>query len=127
MTSVDYLGAVTSLQAFTRGVITSLAPYDAVLMPSLAQRPVPIGEYDTSAADGVREWGRTGQFTPFTALANMSGLPAISLPLSQGEDGLPTGVQLVGRPAGEAQLLALSAQVEAARPWADRRPELALA
>ena len=71
--------------------------------------------------------GSDGEFTPFTALANMSGLPAISLPLFHGEDGLPTGVQLVGRPAGEAQLLALSAQVEAARPWADRRPELALA
>jgi amidase len=55
----------------------------------------------------------------------MSGQPAISLPLAHGEDGLPTGVHLVGRPADEATLLSLSSQLEQARPWADRRPELA--
>ena len=57
----------------------------------------------------------------------MSGQPAISLPLFHGDDGLPLAVQLAGRPADEATLLSLGAQLEAARPWADRRPELAAA
>ncbi|HEY1450755.1 MAG TPA: hypothetical protein VGF47_07360, partial [Solirubrobacteraceae bacterium] len=55
---------------------------------------------------------------------NASGQPGISLPLYEGTDGLPLAVQLIGRPAGEAQLLALAAQLEAAAPWADRRPPL---
>ena len=57
----------------------------------------------------------------------MTGQPAISLPLFHGDDGLPLAIQLVGRPADEATLLSLGAQLEAARPWADRRPELAAA
>ena len=57
----------------------------------------------------------------------MSGQPAISLPLFHGDDGLPLAIQLVGRPADEATLLSLGAQLEAARPWVDRRPELAAA
>ena len=66
-------------------------------------------------------------FVPLTPIFNVTGQPAISLPLSVSPDGLPIGVQLVGPPAGEELLLSLSAQVEAARPWADRRPELAAA
>jgi amidase len=65
---------------------------------------------------------RSGLFTPFTPTFNASGQPGISVPLFHGEDGLPLGVQLVGRPAGEDTLLALASQMEAARPWADRRP-----
>ena len=60
--------------------------------------------------------------TPNTQLFNMTGQPAISLPLFDGEDGLPLAVQLAGRPAGEAELLALAAQLESARPWSGRRP-----
>jgi amidase len=64
---------------------------------------------------------RSGLFTPFTPIFNATGQPAISLPLYDGADGLPLGVQLVGRPAGEGQLLALAAQLEGAQPWAERR------
>ena len=63
-----------------------------------------------------------GRFTPFTAALNGTGQPAISLPVQIGGDGLPAGVQLIGRPAGEDLLLCLGAQIERARPWADRRP-----
>ncbi len=65
---------------------------------------------------------RSGLFTPFTPVFNASGQPGISLPLFEGEDGLPLGVQLVGAPAGEGALLALAAQLEEALPWAGRRP-----
>ena len=66
---------------------------------------------------------RSGEFTPFAAIANVSGQPAIALPFDEHE-GVPVAVQVFGRPAGEGELLALAAQVEAARPWAHRRPAL---
>jgi len=120
--SVMGLGMEIQLQALTRQLVEFLAPYDALLTPALAERPLPIGTLDTAAPDPMSTFTRSGLFTPFTPIFNASGQPGISLPLYQGEDGLPLGVQLVGRPAGEAALLALAAQVEVAAPWAGRRP-----
>jgi amidase len=119
------LGAAVQLQSFARQLTAFLEPYDALLTPALAERPLPLGTLDTAAADPMSTFTRSGLFTPFTPVFNASGQPGISLPLYQGEDGLPLGVQLVGRPAGEAALLALAAQLEEARPWAERRPTLA--
>ncbi|HEX6390136.1 MAG TPA: amidase family protein, partial [Solirubrobacteraceae bacterium] len=68
-------------------------------------------------------FARSGRFTPYTAISNVTGNPAISLPLYTRPDAdLPVGVQLIGQPAGEGALLALAAQLEAAHPWHDRRP-----
>jgi amidase len=64
---------------------------------------------------------------PFTPVWNVTGQPAISLPIHEGETGLPVGIQLVGAPAAEELLISLSAQLEEARQWADRRPELVAA
>ena len=75
----------------------------------------------------LADFARSGRFTPYTAIFNVTGQPAISVPLFHGDDGLPLSIQLAGRPADEATLLSLTAQLEAARPWADRRPELATA
>ncbi len=122
--SAEYVGAVTRLQGFARELIAFLAPYDALLTPALAERPVAIGEIDACSDDPMADFVRGGRFTPFTAVANVTGQPAVSLPFAQGEDGLPTGIQLLGRPAGEGPLLALGAQIEGARPWADRRPSM---
>jgi amidase len=124
LSSVDYLGAVTQLHGFARAFVQWLSQYDALLTPSLASLPVPIGTYDTGSSD-MNEWGRTGEFTPFSAVANITGLPAISLPFAQSEEGLPVGIHLMGRPAREDQLLALGAQLEAERDWATRRAPLA--
>ncbi len=122
--SVQGLGLEIQLQALTRRLVAFLAPYDALLTPALAERPLPIGTLDTAAPDPMATFTRSGLFTPFTPVFNASGQPGISLPLFHGEDGLPLAVQLVGRPAQESVLLALAAQLEAARPWAERRPEL---
>jgi amidase len=125
--SAHYLAAQTQLQALARGFIIGMSAYDAVLTPSLALRPRPIGELFGDNEDPAATFRRSAEFTPFTAIANATGQPAISLPFAHGDDGLPVGIHFFGRPADEATLLALGAQIEAARPWAGRRPELAAA
>jgi amidase len=119
---LDYMLARTRLTAASRSIVALWDEYDAVLTPSLAQRPVRIGEIDSCSDEPRDDFHRSGQFTPYTALYNVTGQPAISLPLYHGEDGLPLGVMLGGRPAGEGPLLSLAAQLESASPWADRRP-----
>jgi amidase len=119
---LDYLLARTRLTAASRPIVALWDRYDAVLTPALAERPVRIGEIDSCSDDPWEDFHRSGRFTPYTALYNVTGQPAISLPLFHGEDGLPLGVMLGGRPAGEGPLLSLAAQLEAASPWADRRP-----
>jgi amidase len=122
MTGTDYLEALVTLQAAARTMIGRLAGYDVIMLPALARRPVRIGEIDSCSENPMDDFVRSGLFTPFTALFNVSGQPAISLPLFEGEDGLPLAVQLAGPPAGEGLLLALAAQIEAAHQWAERRP-----
>jgi amidase len=119
------MAATVQLQAHSRRLVSFLEPYDALLTPALAERPLPLGTLDTAAPEPMSTFTRSGLFTPFTPIFNASGQPGISLPLFHGEDGLPLGVQLVGRPAGEATLLALASQLEAVHPWADRRAPLA--
>jgi amidase len=121
MSAVDGLTAKAMLQIFARSLIEWAEPYDALLTPALAEAPVLLDTVTPETDDPMGLFARSGVFTPFTAGANISGQPAISLPLYQRDDGLPLGVQLIGRPAGEGELLALSAQIEAANPWADRR------
>jgi amidase len=123
--AVRSMGAAVQLQSFARRLVSFLAPYDALLTPALAERPLPLGTLDTAAPEPLSTFSRSGLFTPFTPVFNASGQPGISLPLFEGEDGLPLGVQIVGRPAGEGALLALAAQLEEAWPWAQRRPAIA--
>jgi amidase len=118
--STDYLIAVGALQRAARRIVAWWADWDVVLTPALAQRPVEIGAIDSCGDEPWDEFRRSGEFTPYTALWNVTGQPAISVPLFQGDDGLPLGVQIVGPPLGEGMLLALAAQLEEARPWADR-------
>jgi amidase len=125
--ALDYLLARTQLSAISRGIIGLWETYDAVLTPALAERPLRIGEIDACSDDPWEDFRRSGLFTPYTAIFNVTGQPAISVPLFHGDDGLPTAVQIAGRPAAEDTLLSLATQLEAARPWAGRRPELAAA
>jgi amidase len=113
--------AAARMQAHARAVVTWAQPYDAILCPALAEAPVPIGTIDPLGPDPRATFRRSGAFTPFTAISNVTGSPAISLPLAEHPGGLPLGIQLIGRPAGEGALLALASQLEAARPWSGRR------
>ena len=126
VSGTEYVQAVAAMQAVSRGAIGALAPYDAVLTPTLADLPAPVGSLRNDA-DPAADFEAQKRFTPFTALWNVTGMPAVSLPLHHtapmpgAPHGLPVGVMLAGRPAGEGPLLALAAQVEAAAPWQDRR------
>lgn len=122
--TLEQQAAVVRLQAYARRLVAWLADYDALLTPALAERPLPLGTLDTAAENPMSTFSRSGLFTPFTPIFNATGQPAVSLPLYQGEDGLPLGVQIVGAPAGEERLLALAAQLERELPWAGRRPSI---
>ena len=125
--ALDYYLARTRLNAYARGIVALWDTYDVVMTPALAQRPVRIGEIDACSEEPWEDFRRSGRFTPYTAIFNVTGQPALSLPLFHGEDGLPAAVQLAGAPAEESTLLALGTQLEQARPWAGRRAALATA
>ena len=123
VSATEFTAALGAMQLASRTAIAATAAYDVVLTPTLAQLPAPLGWF-TDAGDPRAEFDRMIAWTPFTAPYNTSGQPAASVPLHWTADGLPVGVMLVGRPADEITLLQLSAQLEAARPWRDRHPEL---
>jgi len=121
MSALDTHLASAQLQIFARGLVSWMDQYDVVVAPALAEAPVALDDVHWQTDDPMGLFTRSGAFTPFTAVANVTGQPAIALPLGEHE-GLPVGVQLFGRPAREGDLLAVAAQLEAARPWAQRRP-----
>jgi amidase len=121
--SLSLLTAQARLEGVARSIVVSLAPYDLVLTPALARPPLPTGEVHGRGPDPWDHYQRSGHFTPYTAICNVTGLPAISLPLYE-EDGLPLAVQLIGRPAREDVILSVASQLEAALPWAERVPPL---
>ena len=121
--SVGYLGAVAQLQALARAIVAFFAEYDLLLTPGAGRAPA--GDRRAARATASSRWhdlARSGAFTPFTSLFNVTGQPAITVPIGFGEDNLPTSVQIVGKPLGEDTLLQVAAQIETARPWAHQRP-----
>lgn len=137
----DYVDAVQRRHEHTRRLTTFFESYDLLLTPTLATPPPRIGEFDLPVAlqraSDVLIKTRTASllrhtkivddlvdknlgWVPYTELANITGRPAISLPLHWTADGLPLGVQFVAPLAGESRLIRLAAQLEQAVPWADR-------
>ncbi len=122
--SIGYLGAVAQLQAVARGIVAFFADYDVLVTPALAERPLRIGELNGLGEKPMEDLARSGRFTPYGSIFNVTGQPAINVPVGFGPDGLPTGVQIVGKPLGEDNLLQVAAQIEAAHPWVHQRPEI---
>jgi amidase len=126
LTATDLLQAFRLSNTITRGVSAFFQTYDVLLTPTVAGPPPLLGMLDQNAPDlDPRGWlSRLFELIPFTPLFNMTGQPAISLPLVQAHAGLPIGIQLVARYGDEATLLRLAAQLEQALPWQRRRPSL---
>ncbi|MBV9206410.1 MAG: amidase [Actinobacteria bacterium] len=120
--AAELVFAQAYLQAVMRAALGALDDYDAVLTPTLALPPRPVGWFEE--VDPAGNFDRQKRFTPFAAVYNMSGQPAVNLPLHWNAGGLPIGVMLAGRMGDEATLISLSAQLEQACPWRDRHPPL---
>ncbi|HEX2049657.1 MAG TPA: amidase [Actinomycetota bacterium] len=120
--SIELVRAGAELQRLARAVVAFWDAYDVVVTPTLALPPVPVRWLDEDDADPITRFLKSGMFMPFTPVPNITGQPAVSVPLHWTADDLPVGVQLIGAPAAEATLVRLSAQLERARPWAERRP-----
>lgn len=112
------------VQRLARQIGQFFEPIDVWLSPALAEPPAPLGTFTPSPDNPLQAFWRGFDYTPFTALANLTGQPAAVLPLSWNAEGLPIGVQFVGHYGDEATLLRLASQLEQARPWAQRRPPL---
>jgi amidase len=121
--AAEYARAAARLQMTARRVVAFWKKVDVVLTPTLALPPVPIGWQEVGEG-ALEQLERSVAFTPFTAVANLTGLPAMSLPLGRTSDGLPLGVHAIGPPAGDALLVRLASQIEEARPWATSRPPI---
>ena len=118
----DLLDAIDQLATASRAIAPFFEQYDAWVTPTLAQPPLELGVLNQSQGGAVEWWRFDCRFNPWNPIANMTGQPAISLPLSWNEAGLPIGSLLFGRFGDEATLFRLAAQLEAARPWRTRRP-----
>jgi amidase len=122
LSAADLLLHQAILQGSARPAMAALAGYDAILSPTVALPPRPVGWFDE--VEPAENFVRQTQFTPWTALYNLSGQPAVSVPLHWNAEGLPIGIMLAGQMGGEGTLISLSAQLESARPWKDRHPPI---
>ncbi|WP_423917822.1 amidase [Frigoribacterium sp. 2-23] len=115
----ELAATLAGLTGFERAVIDRFDAFDAVMTPTLALMPRPVGWHDP--VDPERNFEQQCLYSPFTSFVNVAGLPAITLPVAE-VDGLPVGVQLIGRPGREDVLLALGAQLERRLRWQRRHP-----
>ncbi len=123
VSSLDYARAAGELTSYGLEFLRFWAHHDVLLTPTLASPPMPSG-WLGSATDLAANAHREGEFSPFTAMANVTGQPAISLPMWSTAGGLPVGIHLIGAPHGDAQLLALAAALEHAQPWSHCWPPI---
>jgi amidase len=119
----DHLQAVTQMQIIARRIVAFFDSIDVLVLPTYMHPTIQVGEWaDLSPEETLQKiihW--VAPCPPF----NASGQPAIGLPAGFDANGLPIGIQLIGRPAAEATIIALAAQLEAAKPWSQHRPALA--
>lgn len=117
----DLAKALRQLSEFEEHTIRALSGVDVVLTPGLAQAPPKIGFYDTeNPQENFRQQVRV---TPYSSFVNVCGLPALALPVTTTSEGVPVGVQLIGKPGTEATLVSLATQLEAVINW-DHTPPM---
>jgi len=124
--AADFANTKAIVNTSTRAVAGFLARYDLILTPALGAPPPELGYLDTVKLSHEVMLRRLLDFIPFTWLHNVTGLPAMSVPLHWNAQGLPVGVQFAGRYADEATLYRLAGQLEEARPWREKIPSMAL-
>jgi amidase len=118
---IDYLEAGERLWAFARRILSEWQDDEVLVLPTLTRLPAPIGGIKSQA--GVTD--DASRFSALVRIWNVTGQPAISLPLAETADGVPVGVQMVGPPGRDDLLISVAAQLEAAVGWKPRSPALA--
>ncbi|UNO42933.1 amidase [Streptomyces sp. MST-110588] len=125
LTAVEFARSMYEFRSLGQLFADALMPrdggYDVILSPTVAAPPAPVGSLRDDA-DPQAEFAAIGRFTPFAALYNATGQPAVNVPLYWNDEGLPIGVMFAARYGDEGTLISLSAQLEEARPWAGRKP-----
>jgi amidase len=121
----QYVLAKQLLERFSREIARFFLDIDVLIAPILAKPPVPLGTIVSTVEEPMKAWEETWQFAPFCAVFNVTGQPAAAIPLYWNDEGLPIGTQFAARFGDEATLFRLAAQLEEARPWANRRPSVA--
>ena len=122
--SGSFLCSIQDIQRTARQVAGFFETYDLTLTPTLARPPAPLGYFSWQPDKRDDFLAHLGEYSGFTLLANGTGQPAMSMPLHWTADNLPVGVHFAARFGDEATLFRLAAQLEQARPWAQRRPPL---
>jgi amidase len=123
LSAQDAMEAMFTLRLFARRFLQATSRFDVLLAPICTLPPRPVGWFDGDG-DGAADFERQKRYAAFPAVYNVTGQPAVSVPLWWTASGLPIGTMLVGRPADEATLISLGAQLEDARPWAHRHPAM---
>lgn len=119
--AIQHTCDIETMRRHARHIATLTSRYDVVLLPVLPQGTRRLGFYDMSRDIDAYDAAGMGEDTVYMMPFNVSGQPALSLPLGMDRSGLPLGVQLIAPPAGEATLIELAATLERAQPWYDRR------
>jgi amidase len=117
------IGALSELQELVRAAMTEYAEFDLLLSPTLAAPQAKVGWF-TETGHPADDFDRQRRFSPYCAVYNVTGQPAVSLPVGVAPDGMPVGVMFAGRFGADATLLAAAAQLEQLLPWSDRHPPL---
>jgi len=120
--AVDLLDVLDTLAVASRDISAFFERFAIWLTPCIAQLPLPLGMLNQSHGGAIEWWRSDCEFNPWNPIANITGQPAISLPLAWSRNGLPIGSLLTGRYGDEATLFRVAAQLELAQPWAARRP-----
>ena len=125
-TGAYYLGVVEELQRFSRKIARfyNESDYDVILSPTMTIPPTKLGAFQPTSDDPMRGFRASSAFCAFTEIQNITGQPAMSVPLFWNEGNVPIGVEFAGRFGDEATLFRLAAQLEQARPWIDRKPPI---
>jgi Asp-tRNA(Asn)/Glu-tRNA(Gln) amidotransferase A subunit family amidase len=119
-----YIQATQTAHRLGRQMAAFHTDHDVLLTPALGTLPVRLGWLDMMMDDVEDYWARVARFTPFTVWFNLTGQPAMTIPMGWTDGGLPLSVQAVAPLGEEAVLFRLASQIEAARPWRQRKPGL---
>ena len=121
-TGPNYLAMLQELQVLARDIGRFFQDHHVLLTPTLGEPAIPLGVLKYDSGDPLELRKSQGKFAPFTYMTNVTGQPAITLPLAMSQNNLPIGLHFAGRYGDESTLFKLSTQLEQARPWLDRVP-----